>query len=1697
MLSTESIKYELFLNNQYMKTSSVLPYYQISSLRQRQRRQQERRNRIVDQNHQDDENDSIKEEKEDEFKLDESVERINSDVFSWYQQFQISFDNHIMIDRHFLNTIENKVGIASVIVTNESTGEVIHDYDSLHVRLVLARDYDLKDDDFRELPVSLLRLYFAGQDRFIKWLRQIPIRQFDILFSLIGDTFDNSTLPKLDDDDDPPPPIQKDDINIKQESSVSSSYTLNSNNTTTSIPSVVKNEEIVWVPPSHIYTDDPIQLKKNTVSSTSGGGELPKKHTGGEGRKGYNPVDRIVYETRIDLMKMILETALNYTFCSFERTLFYILKTVEDGGEFYLLGLFDAIGDDGTDEYFINFPIVEEFKYFKDKYRKASELLKKLGNPNSPISKERKIQEIFGFGNEQGQTSIIWFTILWRLHVTRVIELIIQPWKGVEQEEWVRYQLHLFRSSHLDILSEMVKNHIYTDNELIKTRIIYDKYPNCHRICCAEELPCIERYSYANFNTGSELKERCTLDDMISHVFVYKETNSICKIRNFHLILMRYAKKHPVILEFTKYITKCVILGNIPKAKGFMSLMALIRVNLSFYDDECDALASSEEEIDENSEDEDKDESQQQQSSTSSSKKSTKTHQDNKKKASNQKKKAKKDEKVKKKKVVKKKGGKKKGKRKKGGGGSDGSSSWDESDDSDDNNDHDSVDGVPKKKTRFMKWLCECRHFVLFLLKEFLFYMAETTQCFDEVLGLNIKWHQYKDISRIAVGRCRDEITHQTRMDCNKLMNWKPIEEVYRQDGYDVKKGYILISHITLLKTAQKVKKDCFEKILLKKMTSIEETISINRTKFNEAMQNSTTCSSEVLHFICWHMANNTGEKMETKWLQVMGMTKKGIEQVRYWLFCYYIYDIPDNRLKKSIIAFQKESMEDYVLLKRVIITILYYKRDYVFHLPTSYAIRQYRACRNTLRIDPWQQTPALLGVCFECPGCLKFANSIVTPIENEPNRVKPRPVFIKNPSTLTSPFGGNKPSTATTNQVIQSKVDGSITDKTLKDSSRIDIITRVGNDLTDNSGLVHPLTSSIKKPKLDEEVDDDTLHDSDSESTSLEDEVDDNNEKYLSLSQELLAYPNGRPIPNPDINPNPLKKQKTELESTKLVTKPSLRSGLDVITNFTNQSNKPQKPHHTQDTIRQYNVPYLNFALYNMYDGKLYCARNYKKKNKNDILKILRLTGADNFNNTDGITGDDDSDDCIDDDHGGYKGRSSNSWAGFEEGGEGGEGGNNNERSIAIPLSINSSSSTSTNTSNPVSGLSIQQPSRGNQYISNKKIIMKSKDNRIIVESMKFLGVTHKGILGTLPKPTMQPILKKKHDEKKDTTISSTSNLENGEHEVIEEEEDEDEMVIIGNDNVDEEDAENNLWKANSSISRFITDENNDDFDDDDDSDDMVALDHEEAFLMQGDPTNFSNLRLTWDNNKKKPTSTRKNDKKKDTLNNKSSSTSGNKNDTSHGGNEKQPYNKVTTPVGNAIKKDIGVKNNKVLFTNIVKNEMASQFSCASKLIPIDMVGIIYNGLALCVDCGITTEVTNHSFHSYGISCMRHATPSHQLDHHVWKNDRFAYNHMTAMNQMNASSYTASSSKEDGKLLTKPQPKRRNPHSQQAQKLCELCHWFNEYISITVMGKNYQLSILNVCRHCRTYSKALVEKNKVPTKEAVIAIVKAKISST
>src|SRR6201999_3518635 len=46
-------------------------------------------------------------------------------------------------------------------------------------------------------------------------------------------------------------------------------------------------------------------------------------------------------------------------------------------------------------------------------------------------------------------------------------------------------------------------------------------------------------------------------------------------------------------------------------------------------------------------------------------------------------------------------------------------------------------------------------------------------------------------------------------------------------------------------------------------------------------------------------------------------------------------------------------------------------------------------------------------------------------------------------------------------------------------------------------------------------------------------------------------------------------------------------------------------------------------------------------------------------------------------------------------------------------------------------------------------------------------------------------------------------------------------------------------------------------------------------------------------------------------------------------------------------------MNNNKTIISKIVNTTMNQKFTCASKLMPIDMIGIVVNGKVLCCECG------------------------------------------------------------------------------------------------------------------------------------------------
>lgn len=585
------------------------------------------------------------------------------------------------------------------------------------------------------------------------------------------------------------------------------------------------------------------------------------------------------YTQKCLALQTYLTELLDYAFCSFERTL---KRFLDPDATWYRFGLRHSLENDS---YWANFPL-----------------------PSAV---------------EEGRHQIL-LACLWRMNVTIVLCKLLSPWDDETSREWLTYQCKLFRDTHLDLLSVMLSKTTYDDDRISSTTtttILRDNYPLCNRVCCAEELPDFVAYATDHFKTGSNLKERSSLDDKIGHIFVGKTGPNICKIRNFYDIIIRYGEEDPIIYELLKNVIKCVLLGNLPHSRGTLNVVARIKINLAFAKGEADA---------EIPEDVFRELTKNKSMKRTRSKKKTK-------------------------------------------------------------------DELIYTKTNFKLWLLLCRHFVLYLLKEFLFYIAESSHWFNEILSVDYKFTRYREIVLIGNGRCRKKLSQQAKSTpLDSAFDWNVIEfEEKSTETYDTKSGEIKKFHAWSLTVARKIQKDDFMKILAKKMTNTEELIDLSPSyrPFYYVESEGEVASPECiisladLHFLCWLMAKRKDKaklgKTETRWFQVMGMSREGLETLRMWYFLYSRYDIPDNSLKKVIMEFHARSPKDYMILKTVLRLIEYYKNEQVFHLPICYAKKQIFALRRLLGVEDWEPTPPLLGCSYQCTGCHKFANAVIEPIDN------------------------------------------------------------------------------------------------------------------------------------------------------------------------------------------------------------------------------------------------------------------------------------------------------------------------------------------------------------------------------------------------------------------------------------------------------------------------------------------------------------------------------------------------------------------------------------------------------------------------------------------------------------------------------------------------------------------------------------------
>lgn len=1368
----------------------------------------------------------------------------------WYQEFQASFNSQVMLDRHYLHDIDTHVCIAKLIVVDQRNGNrrPLDDYDNAYLQLILLRECAVPLN-FRELPVALLRLHFAGHDRFTRWLKQIPLRDLRLLHR---------------------------------------------------------------------------RMQDDGYTTTTTDGEMDERMSAS-------------YEQMVHQVKAYLTLALDMCFCSFERTLHRLLTLfrTQPDGHWPSLGLFEAMR---TEPYWQNVPW--------------------------PAGLTAAREE----AASQSHRSLLWLACVWRIHVGRVIETLLKPWDRAvvaptvsggsaslsdDDREWVVYRLRLFSDTHLDLLTVMVRDRCYDDAELVRTGRLFDAYPNCHRVCCAEELPCFIGYTFDNFKTGSNLKERCTLRDRIGHIVTNKAMPNICKVRNIHRILKRYFKSDKVICDLLKCIVKTVLLANVPYAVSSPDLMARIKINLSFSDEVADRPLTEEEKAHNRREDAEAMKKKKKKPSPQA----TPDHADKDKTGPSAKRKKKAP-------VRNKRGAKRSGKghasnaatrrrEEENEEAAAAAAAADEEGDDDDDDDEGDEGDDDEGETNFTRWITKCRHFVLFILKIMLFYTAETSKCFDQLQAKNYKWVQTKEITRAGVGKCIEEISRQCReQPLDAPINWRRIEYIYKKDDYDQKTGIIMKVHTLLLKTTEKVKKDSFENILMKKMTSTEEEMkmqqqqqqqqdtdgqggkrgrkkgkkrpntgggtdaddpySISHLPFvkkrrvideetGEEEQEGITL--EEMHKIAWYVAKSGRAIMETKWFQVVGMSRRGVEDLRDWIFCYYEYDIPDNALKSCIADFQRRSMQDYIILKTMLKLIFYYRHEYIFHLPASYPVRQTLALRRLLMLKPWQPTPPELAVSYICPGCLKFANAVVNPSDYD-TPMHEKDVLVIN---RTCKKHTDKPPVAVDEK---GKGGGGGDEDEAED---------------EKNGIINV-------------IDDDSEGDSDDSSSSSGDE-----DGPGGVGGSTIRYTNKK------------KRRGRKRKSRTLVKKLYANNEITTETLSTKRSTRiVSSIHHKQShqqQQQQQNVPHFNTALYEMATGDLHCQRNYRKK-----------------------------------------------------------------RGL---LNLNAQEQTFTVLEGVGDGLLIET----NVDRSNKRRKLDTHQPLAIEEAA-----------------ATRPV-----------------------------------------DEEDEEEAE-------------------------DDDDELVTFNHEnELFFMPSGDT------LSMYDAQRLALSTRNSDLLQDLddsiLLNALDATGGvhpSGADGSGGSGGGGAQTKAATAA--AASKRKAINKNKIVFTKIANAALTQKFTCATKLVPVDMAGIVINGKVLCCVCGSMTELCNTNWTSYGITCMRHATPSHPADHPVWGLDRYTAK-WTEKNLYSLppidricgvapEDYFRHASLLEG---VGPPPKR---HHQQYEfyhpadivrqpetpvegcddvVVCHFCRHFRANVYVTAMDHQYRMMKLAICHSCKHVGKSQTNRNNVP----------------
>jgi hypothetical protein len=192
--------------------------------------------------------------------------------------------------------------------------------------------------------------------------------------------------------------------------------------------------------------------------------------------------------------------------------------------------------------------------------------------------------------NTLASSWIIYTACVWRIAVALLFQGALRPWRNAREQADYMKQTTYYMDTHLDwwVLFSMSPamgddrwflSFIETNDEPRLTHV----YPQCTRVCCAEELPGLTSLLFGS-NLWCDMPRKKTHTSMqrtLEHLYL-KIRNSICLMRGSDNITFKSMASYPAIQSLVMLVLRCGWLGNFPNAEGRPALPSRIRINATF-----------------------------------------------------------------------------------------------------------------------------------------------------------------------------------------------------------------------------------------------------------------------------------------------------------------------------------------------------------------------------------------------------------------------------------------------------------------------------------------------------------------------------------------------------------------------------------------------------------------------------------------------------------------------------------------------------------------------------------------------------------------------------------------------------------------------------------------------------------------------------------------------------------------------------------------------------------------------------------------------------------------------------------------------------------------------------------------------------------------------------------------------------------